>query len=293
MDEVIQQLATSDAWREGLPPLGHALPPPRRPGAATERRSLSRAIEHTVADQVIPRLVLAGRAALGHTAAPAVVAPSDVVSLADAAISPEEGAALSLVTELRARGLPLEALYLDLLAPAARHLGTLWEEDATDFSNVTLGLWRLHGVLRSVGPAFWQTPPRRPTKSRVLLAPVPGAQHNFGVLMVADFFRRAGWSVWCEPACAKTEMVSLVRAEWFAVIGLSMGSEIHVDELATCIRAIRRASRNRSVGVMVGGPIVNQRPELVQLVGADATARDGWQAVLQAQGMLNLMAESL
>ena len=221
-----------------------------------------------------------------------MVASGDVACLADAAISPEEGAAHSLVARLRARGLPLEAVYLDLLAPAARRLGEMWEEDTTDFSNVTLGLWRLHGVLRAIGPAFWQAPPRRPQTSRVLLAPVPGAQHNFGLLMVADFFRRAGWSVWCEPASTQAGLCELVRREWFAVLGLSLGTEQHVDELASCIRAVRRAAKNRALGVMVGGPVVNERPELVQLVGADATARDGWQAVLQAQGMLTLMAES-
>ena len=111
-------------------------------------------------------------------------------------------------------------------------------------------------------------------------------------MMVADFFRRAGWSVWCEPATTTHGLIELVRAEWFAVIGFSIGTALHIDELASCIRSVRRASRNRALGVMVGGPIVNERPELVQLVGADATARDGWQAVLQAQGMLNLMAES-
>ncbi len=292
MGDVIQQSAMTDMWREGLPPFLNAPPPRHASAAATQRQLFSRTIEHTVIDQVIPRLVLAGRAAMAQAAALPIVAAQDVASLADAAISPEEGAALSLIESLRARGLPLEAVYLDLLAPAARRLGEMWEEDTTDFSNVTLGLWRLHGVLRSLGPTFWQAPPRRPRTSRVLLAPVPGAQHNFGLMMVADFFRRAGWSVTCEPRSTLAGLSDLVRHEWFAVIGLSLGTELHLDELGSCIRAIRRHSRNCNLGVMVGGPVVNERPELVQLVGADATARDGWQAVLQAQGMLTLMAES-
>ncbi len=290
MDDMIQHSAISEARPEGMQLFRLDLPP-RQPKSAGERRSLSRAIEHTVAAQVIPRLVLAGRAAFAPAAAP-LIALADVTSLAEAAVSPEEGAALGVVASARARGVPLESIYLDLLAPAARHLGELWDNDTTDFSTVTLGLWRLHGVMRAVGPAFWQPTARRLQTSRALLSPVPGAQHNFGVMMVADFFRRAGWSVWCEPATTAINLTDLVRAEWFAVIGFSIGTQIHVDELASCIRAVRRASRNRALGVMVGGPLVNERPELVQLVGADATARDGWQAVLQAQGMLNLMAES-
>ena len=291
MDDMIQHSAISDARPEGMQLFRLDLPP-RQTDQTGERRSVSRAIEHTVAAQVIPRLVLAGRAALAPVAALPLVAKADVTGLADAAVSPEEGAAFAVVASARARGVPLESVYLDLLAPAARHLGELWESDATDFSTVTLGLWRLHGVMRAIGPAFWQPTARRPHASRALLCPVPSAQHNFGVMMVADFFRRAGWSVWCEPATTAAKLTDLVRAEWFAVIGFSIGTQLHVDELASCIRTVRRASRNRALGVMVGGPLVNERPELVQLVGADATARDGWQAVLQAQGMLNLMAET-
>ena len=145
MDDMIQHSAISDTRPEGLPPF-HIPMPRRLPDFGSERRSLTRAIEHTVVDQVIPRLVLAGRAALAHAAAAPLVAAVDVASLADAAVSPEEGAALAFVAGLRSRGVPMESVYLDLLAPAARHLGELWETDATDFSTVTLGLWRLHGV---------------------------------------------------------------------------------------------------------------------------------------------------
>jgi MerR family transcriptional regulator, light-induced transcriptional regulator len=43
-------------------------------------------------------------------------------------------------------------------------------------------------------------------------------------------------------------------------------------------RAVRRPSRNDSIGVLVGGPAFYGRPELVAEVGADGTARDGREA---------------
>ena len=54
------------------------------------------------------------------------------------------------------------------------------------------------------------------------------------------------------------------------------------------IRAIRRSSLNRNIGVLVGGPIFVAHPELVARVGADATAIDGGQAALQAENLLTL-----
>lgn len=124
----------------------------------------------------------------------------------------------------------------------------------------------------------------------MLLAPAPGEQHTFGLSMVAEFFRRAGWDVWSGPVASRQELVGMVRAAWFAVVGLSVSSERKLDEVATAIRAIRRASRNRSIGVMVGGPMFLEHPDWVARVGADATAVDGRQAIRQAHDLLALLA---
>ena len=154
-----------------------------------------------------------------------------------------------------------------------------------------MGLGRLQQVLHELSPAFRGRGRAHEHGRRVLLVPVPGEQHSFGLQMVAEFFRRAGWDVWSGPQIASgDDLVQLVRSEWFAVVGLSVGCETRIDALAAGIRAIRRASRNRAIGVLVGGPLFVAHPELVARVGADATAIDGGQAPLQAQNLLALLA---
>jgi hypothetical protein len=59
------------------------------------------------------------------------------------------------------------------------------------------------------------------------------------------------------------------------------------------IRDVRRASRNSGLGILVGGPMFIERPDLVGLVGADATAADGRQATLQAETMLALLGRTV
>jgi len=56
-----------------------------------------------------------------------------------------------------------------------------------------------------------------------------------------------------------------------------------LEPLARTIHALRRASRNADIGVMVGGQVFNEHPEYVALVGADTTAADARQAALQAE----------
>jgi methanogenic corrinoid protein MtbC1 len=81
-----------------------------------------------------------------------------------------------------------------------------------------------------------------------------------------------------------------VRREWFSVVGVSVGCDARVSSVAQSIRSLRKASSNRSLGVMVGGPLLTGRPDLVQAMGADATAHDGIGAVRQAEQVLQLLA---
>jgi MerR family transcriptional regulator, light-induced transcriptional regulator len=71
----------------------------------------------------------------------------------------------------------------------------------------------------------------------------------------------------------------------------SVSCEVQLDALVATIRLIRRASRNQAVGILVGGPIFVDRPEMVALVGADATAADGLQAPIQAENLLALISK--
>lgn len=248
---------------------------------------------NTIESEVVPRLVLARRGLAGAPVALPVndnpPSAAEVAEFADLVLAPEAGRASSFLDALRGRGMSAETLYLDLLAPVARHLGEQWQDDLRSFAEVTLGLMRLHQVLHELSPTFCAGVLPGSQGLRALLVPVPGEQHFFGLVMVSEFFRRAGWEVDSGPAATRQELVRLVGREAFAVVGISVGCERHLDTVAATIRAVRRASRNRSIGVMVGGPMFVEQPELVSLVGADATAVDGRQAVLQAHHLLDLL----
>jgi methanogenic corrinoid protein MtbC1 len=247
-------------------------------------------LTRTIETEVLPRLVLIHRAAAGAPIAavgPALAA-GDVKDLADLLLAREATAACEFVESARERGVSAAALYLELLAPAARRLGELWDEDRCDFTQVTIGTMRLQQVLRAISSDLLAARPRDARTSRILLIPAPGEQHTFGLVMVAEFFQRAGWSVAGGPCSVGVDPVGMVRGTAFDMIGISVGSATRLDAVAGLIRAVRRASRNRAIGVMVGGPVVTEHPEVVAQVGADATAADAHQAVVRAQALLSL-----
>lgn len=251
---------------------------------------------HALETEVIPRLVRARRATGAPLAAPSAPprtpGESEVAAFTDLVLSQDAASAATYVDAMRARGAPLEAVFLELLAPCARRLGELWKADRCDFTQVTVGLWRLHQLLRELSAAFHGAAADHAPERRVLLAPAPGEQHMFGICMVAEFFRRAGWDVVGGPQGSGGDLTGIVRSEPVGVIGLSLSGEARLDGLASGIREIRRASRNRAIRVMVGGNVFNERPDLVALVGADATASDGREAPEQAKRLLQRLAES-
>lgn len=251
-------------------------------------------LQRTIETQIVPRLMLVHTAQAADAAALSGLradAPTtgDVEAFTDLLLTDDADALDGYVVEMRGRGVDIAQVCLDLISPAARRLGALWESDVCDFAQVTLGLWRLQNLVFDLSPELpssWHERPAGPR--RALLAGVPGTQHTLGLLMVVEFFRRAGWDVWSDPSASQTELHDAVRHEWFDVIGLSIASDVHVETLTSVILALRQASRNPSAGVMVGGPVLLIRPELVSAVGADFTASDARHAVEQAESFVSV-----
>lgn len=244
----------------------------------------------TIETEIIPRLMLAHKPVslvpVANRAVHGMVTGQEVAELARIVVEEEAAACVAYVDSVRLSGVALERIYTDLLAPAARRLGELWEADLCDFTQVTLGLWRLQKVMYDLSPVFQTEAMRRSHTKRAMLVPVPGSQHTLGVFMVSEFFRRAGWDVWGEPNTSRADLMRHVKNDWFDVIGFSVGAENQLAELASVILAVRQASRNKAIHIMVGGPVFVAHPDWVSEVGADLTARDAEEAVAKAEGLV-------
>lgn len=177
----------------------------------------------TIEQQIIPRLMLAHRATTDAPSRAAdkgrTIGRDEVEHFAKLVLSTDEDAAFSAVLAYRAGEVSIESIYVDLLAPTARYLGDLWTEDLCNFTDVTVGLGRLQRVLRELSPAFGLASEESAESLSVLLLPGPGEQHTFGLVMVGEFFRRAGWEVSGGAWTAGADAATLVGAEWFDAVG--------------------------------------------------------------------------
>lgn len=277
--------AQPESW--GHVKQGQACTAVRADGGSPDRMAW---LVRTIEAEIIPRLMLAHRGGLAVVESDlgAGIAPTadDVIEFARIALDQEAAVAVRFVDAFLAEGVALDTLYLDLLAPAARHLGEMWEADLCDFTQVTVGLWRLQQVMYDMSPTFQNDAEYGVKSRRAMLVPAPGSQHTLGLFMVAEFFRRAGWDVWGEPSATTLDLLEAVRSEWFDVIGFSVGAEFQIEGLSSVILDIKRASRNPGVRVMLGGPVAGLHPDLHLRLGADATAFDANQALSVAESLL-------
>jgi len=175
-------------------------------------------------------------------------------------------------------GMDVERIAIDLLGPTAAYLGELWDADRCSFADVTLGTGYLHQILRDLCTCLDANAEIPGYHHRVLLLPAPGEQHIFGLSVLGESFRRRGWDVCGGPGQDRKELLAMVHREHFDVLGFSVATERHLEDLLAEIGCFRRHSRNPEMCILVGGHAIHDDPALVSDLGADTTVDDARQA---------------
>jgi MerR family transcriptional regulator, light-induced transcriptional regulator len=246
----------------------------------------------TIESEIIPRLMAAHQAtakptAFSHPAATGQsISQAEIVEFSELVLENESAVCQGFIREIQGRGVALQTIYLDLLAPAARRLGELWLADQCHFTDVTIGLWRMQQVMYDLSPVFQGEQSQIAGKRKIMLTTVPGSQHTLGILMVVEFFRRAGWNVWSEPGIELPQLLREVGDSWFDIVGISISAEPQLKDVPELIANIRQKSKNPSISIMVGGPLLVAHPEYAEQIGADVASVDIHDAIAQAERLV-------
>lgn len=248
-----------------------------------------------IENEIIPRLMDAHRSGYDSPPDGTTLLVSEIQRFALALLEPSREPAEILLEHYRDRGVPLDTIYLGLFASAARHLGDMWLDDSCSFSQVTLGLWRIHSLMHDLGPSFHalsgNARSQHVAERRILLTSLPGQQHTFGLSLLSEFFRRDGWIALCVPSPAPGSTQSTLSAHWFDVFALTASMDSEVGDLEKTIKAARKTSQNPRLVVLVGGPLLLRRPELCNMIGADGTAADAPAAIALAATLVQAQQE--
>ena len=215
------------------------------------------------------------------------VSPGDISAFCELLSHGDFNQAMAFMTAALGRGSDYDSILLDLLAGAARQLGMNWEKDECGFGDVTIGMSRLHQVLQQLAMNAPFHTNQLQTRGRALLAPCPGEQHNFGIMVLDHMFHRAGWELRTLPGATDNQLARIAADSRFDVVGLSLSCDERLPKLEKVISAIRRDSRNQDVIILVGGRVFADDPTLAAQIGADAAPASAPAALLAAEVLMD------
>ena len=262
--------------------------------ASGTREDAHDSVNAMIQGEIIPRLLMAHDSMKADPKArrSRPIDPEDASRFAMLPLRLEAASLLDEVDAFIAEGTSVETICLDLLAPAARMLGEMWDRDECDFIDVTMGLWRLQEVMREIAARSPADLSSLKVPRSALFSPMPGDVHTFGTMMIEEVFSRAGWQSEALVKPERRELLDRLSQRPFDLVGLTLARDCPSAAVSSLIKAMRNASANPKIAVLIGGRMINDNPGMVEEVGADGTGADALAALHVAETLVKTTARS-
>jgi len=186
---------------------------------------------------------------------------------------------------------PMAELNAAILAPLARALGDAWLDDKVGAGELLIGLARVQTLLRRVYSGSCD--PTAGVPRTALVASLPREPHVLGVCVAATAFDQIGWQVRCCFPKHRDELLGAVQERSVDVLQLalsdSLRGEDRMAELAAAVRAVRRASVNQQLVVLLSGRAFSEQPGLAVVLGADGDGLDQGSTATDLQSQLEYL----
>ena len=169
-------------------------------------------------------------------------------------------------------GSAVREIYSDVLQPALKTVGRLWETGEIDVATEHYFSEATESLMSLLYPFL-----RRPEHDRgvVVLVGVNGEFHHIGLKMISDVLEEEGWK--CFYLGTNTPTASLVQAvddRHADILAIAATMPFNVDTVATTIIHVRAGSARTNLKIITGGQAFNMDEGLWKKVGADGYARN-------------------
>jgi methanogenic corrinoid protein MtbC1 len=180
-------------------------------------------------------------------------------------------------------------LHADVIGVAQAEMGRMWQVGEVHTAEEHLGSRIVEEVLVLLRSRM----PRSDANGHtVLVASIPGNQHDIGARIVSDHFEMAGWrSIFLGADTPAEDMLQAVVDFEVDLLALSVGLGLGLRTTARLAAEARARSEGR-VPVLVGGRPFTALPDLWKAVGADASAPDAPGAVREGERLVREKLES-
>lgn len=172
-----------------------------------------------------------------------------------------------IVDEAVSNGMPVQQVYVEVLAPVLREVGERWAAGELTVAHEHYATAVTLGVLGSLAPHI-RVPPS--TGRLAVVACTPGELHAVGAQMVGDFLEGEGWEVLALGASTPgSDLAALVDDERPDVVALSTAVAGNLDGAEDVLRRLRELD-DRPFLVAGGRAWARVSDDRRREVGADA-----------------------
>ena len=203
-------------------------------------------------------------------------------ALFDAVTSPTSPALGPLVKRMTEAGIAAREIADVFIPELARKLGAMWCEDDIGFATVTIGVARLQGLLREIGPEWRADEFRNGDAPGLLVVVGSGVFHTLGATVLTGQLRRSGLSVRLLIDATPESLGPVMRKARFDAVLISASDSENLESLRRLVLAVKRAT-SVPPPVVIGGIIVDQLQaqgvDIAALTGADFVTRDANEAL--------------
>jgi len=249
-------------------------------------------LNKTIESEIIPRLLMGHKLESGSDLAvdqanELEVKQSEIIDFCQTLLDGPVEECFSFIERMQKSGHSLISLYMNLIPASTRRLQELWENDENSFTEVTFALGRAQNLIHQLSPIFVNQSNFSDFKGNALLINVPGSQHTLGILMLGEFFKLAGWNTTVEIEISSDELRDRVRLQACDLVAISVSCEAQWDTMESLLIDIKRISKNKGVLTMVGGPLFDFKPELIDVCSADVCALTAAEALNKVSDLLS------
>ena len=186
-----------------------------------------------------------------------------------------------LVSQFAKRHIPLNDIYVEILAESMYRIGDLWHTSkiTVDMEHYCTSVTQM--AMSQLYPQLFETP----RKCKKVLCACPGTElHEMGARMVADLFENDGWdSIYLGAAVPEDAMLDAIRTSKPDLIALSVTMPQHLLDCRDLISSIRKEFPNAVIAV--GGNAFNSTNEIWKKWPVDIYTKDARDLLARANSL--------
>ena len=189
-----------------------------------------------------------------------------------------------LMEEGLRKGVGVLALQKHVIAAAQREIGRLWQENRISVAQEHQATAISHVALAHL---YQQSQPEPANGRRIVVACVPGEQHDFPARLLADALDLCGFEVrYLGADVPQRDLIELVKRERPQLLCLSVTMSFNVPSLKAVVAALREEVPE--LRLAVGGHACQWEAGLCAGLGAEVTGEDALEVVEKIRGLLGV-----